>query len=137
MVTTIGGLNTDAPNVIPAPQAREILSRVQEQSVVTRTGDAIEFPYYGAALAVQTGHVEAGVVAEGGKKPFSEGSYTSKTAKPIKVAAKTAVSEELIRNNPAGVWDSIQKDVADAITRAFDLAVLYGVDALTGTAITS
>ena len=136
MVTTISGLGNDAPEALPKPVAQSIIKRVQEQSVITRTGEAISFPYYGTALAVQTGHIEAGVVAEGGTKPYSEGGYASKFARPIKVAAKTAVSNELIRNNPAGVWDAIQEDIADAVTRAFDLAIIHGVDALTGLPIT-
>jgi HK97 family phage major capsid protein len=129
---TFGGLPT---GMVPTPQAREILSRVADQSVVRRLSGTMPMPLTGASIAVQTGHIEAGVVAEGAAKPVGATSYAVKTITPRKFAAIAVVSDELVRENPAGVWDNISQDIADAITRAFDLAILYGLSAKTGAAI--
>lgn len=136
-LTTFGGIQGQAggQQLVPRPVATEILKRAEEQSVVKRLSGQTAMPLTGAAMAVQTGHIEAGVVAEGGMKPVGKTSYSTKYITPIKVAAIAVVSNELIRQNPAGVWDNISGDVADAITRSFDLAVLYGRSAKTGSAI--
>lgn len=118
--------------MVPQSQATAILKRATEQSVVRQLSGSMPIPLTGATIAMQTGHIEAGVVGEGEAKPVGKTSYTPKTIKPIKVAAIAVVSDELIRVNPAGVWDNISDDLADAITRAFDLAVLHGRSAKTG-----
>ncbi|MFD5864362.1 phage major capsid protein [Agromyces sp. NPDC127015] len=135
-LTTFGGLQGGAtPNLVPKPIATEILKRAEEESVVKKLSGQTAMPLTGSAIAVQTGHIQAGVVGEGEAKPVGKTSYATKSIKPIKVAAIAVVSTELVRTNPAGIWDNIQGDVSSAIARAFDLAVLYGKSAKTGAAI--
>ncbi|NKV87984.1 hypothetical protein GS927_13550 [Rhodococcus hoagii] len=52
----------NSKNLVPKPMAQSILKRVQEQSVVSRLSGQTPIPLEGAAIAVQTGHVQAGVV---------------------------------------------------------------------------
>ncbi|WP_378144810.1 phage major capsid protein [Cnuibacter sp. UC19_7] len=130
MVTTIEGL--DADGLVPKPIATEILTKAAEASVVQRLAGTMPVPLEGAAVAVQTGHIEAGVVGEGELKPVGGTSYSSKTIKPIKVAAISIHSKELRRRNPLGVLENIKADLSGAITRSFDLAVMYGRNAKTG-----
>lgn len=122
----------NSKNLVPKPLAQSILSRVQEQSVVTRLSGQTPIPLEGAAIAVQTGHVQAGVVGEGELKPISKTDYTTKTITPIKVAAITYVSKELRMKNPLGILENIAEDMTGAITRAFDMAVLHGTNPVTG-----
>lgn len=129
MAQTLAGL---ADGLVPASVATEILKRATEQSVVRRLSGQTPIPLTGATIAVQTGHIEAGVVGEGEAKPVGSTAYTPKTIRPIKVAAIAVVSDELARTNPAGIFDNISQDLADSITRAFDLAVLHGKSAKTG-----
>ncbi|WP_324195411.1 phage major capsid protein [Nocardia terpenica] len=128
--TTFAGV--DAKGLVPKPLASEIMARVQEQSVVRRLAGKTAMPLEGTAIAVQTGHVQAGVVGEGTKKPVSKTDYTTKTIRPIKVAALTYFSKELRLRNPLGVLENIADDMVGAITRAFDLAVLHGTNPVTG-----
>lgn len=134
MPTTLQDLSA-LNGFVPKPQAAEILKRAAEQSVVKRLSGQTPMPLTGASIAVQTGHIEAGVVGEAELKPVGETSYATKSVKPIKVATIAVVSNEMIQANPLGVWDNISQDVADAITRAFDLAVLHGKSAKTGSPI--
>jgi HK97 family phage major capsid protein len=132
MAQTILGLDS---GLVPASVATSILKRATDQSVVRRLSGSMPIPLTGASMAVQTGHIEAGVVGEGESKPVGGTLYTPKSIKPIKIAAIAVVSDELIRLNPAGIFDNISEDLADAITRAFDLAVLHGRSAKTGATI--
>jgi HK97 family phage major capsid protein len=134
MAQTLAGLD-GVSGLVPKPYATAILKRATEQSVVQRLSGSMPIPLTGATIAMQTGHIEAGVVGEGEAKPVGGTSYGTKTIRPIKVAAIAVVSDELIRVNPAGVWDNISQDLSDAITRSFDLAVLYGRNAKTGAQI--
>lgn len=132
MAQTLNGL---ASGLVPQSVATDILKRASEQSVVRRLSGQTPIPLTGTTIAVQTGHIEAGVVGEGEAKPVGATAYTPKTIKPIKVAAIAVVSDELVRTNPAGIFDNISEDLADSITRAFDLAVLHGKSAKTGNQI--
>lgn len=135
MATTLNGLDS-INGLLPDGEAEEILTKVQDQSIVSRLGTQTAVRLRGTdPIAVQTGHIEAGVVGEGEAKPVGSTTYATKFIKPVKVAGIAIVSKELASLDPAGVWDNIQQDLANAITRAFDLAVLYGVDAKTGSAI--
>lgn len=132
MAQTLEGL---ADGLVPQSVATEILKRATDQSVVRRLSGSTPIPLTGASIAVQTGHIEAGVVGEGEAKPVGGTAYTPKSIKPIKIAAIAVVSDELARTNPAGIFDNISEDLADSITRAFDLAVLHGRSAKTGSTI--
>lgn len=132
MAQTLEGL---ADGLVPQSVATDILKRATDQSVVRRLSGSTPIPLTGASIAVQTGHIEAGVVGEGEAKPVGGTAYTPKSIKPIKIAAIAVVSDELARTNPAGIFDNISEDLADSITRAFDLAVLHGKSAKTGSAI--
>lgn len=132
MAQTLNGLPS---GLVPESVATDILKRAAEQSVVRRLSGQTPITLSGATIAVQTGHIEAGVVGEGEAKPVGGTAYTPKSIKPIKIAAIAVVSDELARTNPARVFDNISEDLSDSITRAFDLAVLHGRSAKTGATI--
>lgn len=129
---TLGGISTGTPGMIPEPIAKEIISAVQDQSVVTKLAKSVPVTLDGLATITQTGTIEAGIVGEGGRKPVQSAAYTPKKAKPIKAAAIVVVSKELRMRNPANILENLQQGMADAITRAFDLAVLHKTNAVTG-----
>ncbi|MBN6777429.1 phage major capsid protein [Pseudoclavibacter alba] len=134
MVMMLNGASgiSNTPGLVPAPLATEILTKAVDQSVVKRLAGQTPMPLEGAAIAVQTGNIEAGVVAEGAAKPVGSTAYATKFMNPIKVAAIALVTKELTMSNPVRVLDNIQADLTNAITRAFDLAILHGRDAKTG-----
>ena len=134
--TTLGGLDS-VSGLLPASYAKQIITKATEQSVVSTLAQQTPVQLRGTdAIAVQSGYINAGVVAEGAAKPVGNTDYQVKFIKPIKVASIAIVSKELARLNPAGVYDNIQQDLTNAIQRSLDLAVLHGLDAKTGAAIT-
>lgn len=130
---TLDSLNTSG--VLPKPMAQEIIQQVTEDSVVRKVAKSMPMPITGAALAVQTGQPQAGIVGEGQPKPVTTLSVGTKTIKPIKAAAIAYWSKEARMANPLGMLDFIQSQMAGAITRAFDLAVLHGKNAVNGQTI--
>lgn len=76
----------------------------------------------------------AGWVVEGGAKPVAAGSIGVKQMTGKKVALLVPVSEEVVRTNPAGLYDQLQQDLPVAIGRAFDHAAIHGKDLRTGAA---
>lgn len=132
MAQTLSGLGS---GIVPPSVSQAILSRAQEQSLVGRLAKTTPIPLEGLTQITQTGNIEVGVVGEGEAKPVGSTSYTSKTIKPIKLAAIAVVSKELRMKNPAGILENIQQDLANAVTRGIDLAVFHGRSAKTGDVI--
>lgn len=104
----------------------EIIGQAIEDSAIQKLAKSVPLPLTGSTLITQTTRPEAGVVGEGQAKPVTSIGLGGKPIKPIKVAAIIRWSEEMARTNPNGVIALIQEQLAGAITRAFDLAVLHG-----------
>lgn len=110
-----------APDVVS-----EILEKAVQDSAVQKLARKVPLSLAGSNLIVQTTSPEAGVVGEGQAKPVTSIGLGGKVLKPIKVAAIVRWSEETAQKNPGRVIELIQEQLAGAITRAFDLAVLHG-----------
>lgn len=132
-IFTLDSLNTSG--LLPKPMAKEIIQQVTEDSVVRKLAKNVPMPITGTALAVQTGQPQAGIVGEGQPKPVTNLTVGTKVMKPIKAAAIAYWSKEARMANPLGLLDFIQSQMAGAITRAFDLAVLHGKNAVNGQTI--
>lgn len=121
--------------VFPPEVIENIWTQAYKGSVMQSIAQTTPIPLSGAALPVPVGQPTAGVVAEGGDKPAVEVSFTTKTIKPIKVAAGVVLSEEVVRRSPVMAYLSLQKKLSESIARAMDNAILHGKDALTGTVL--
>ncbi len=122
-------------NIFPVEFSSKVITKAVQDSVVKKlAGDQLALPLTGSSVAVQTSRPEAGVVGEAGMKPVTSFGLSSKILRPIKVAAIITWSEELAKADKLGLEGIIQQQLAGAITRAFDLAVLHG-KSTTGQAI--
>ena len=121
--------------VFPPEVIENIWTQAYKGSVMQSIAQTPPIPLSGAALPVPVGQPTAGVVAEGGDKPAVEVSFSTKTIKPIKVAAGVVLSEEVVRRSPVMAYLSLQKKLSESIARAMDNAILHGKDALTGTVL--
>jgi HK97 family phage major capsid protein len=74
---------------------------------------------------VVTGRPVANWVAEGAKKPASQGTMTLKTMTPFKLAAILVQSAETVRANPGGYMSLLRPQLAEAFAVAFDYAALH------------
>ena len=122
--------------ILPQSFARNIIGRVSEGSVVQKLAGTTPIPITGTTISVQTSQPQAGVVGEGQAKPVTNMGVTSKTIKPIKVAALMYWSMEARQADQSGYLKLLEKEAAAAITRAFDLAILHGKNAINGQTIT-
>lgn len=131
--TTISSLESSGN--LPKPMAQEIIKKVNEESVVQKLAGTMPMSITGASIAVQTGQAQAGIVGEGEAKPVTNAGVAVKSIKPIKAAAIVYWSKEARMANPLGYLDFLQEQLTGAITRAFDLAVLHGKNAINGQTI--
>ena len=118
--------------ILPQSFARNIIGRVSDGSVVQKLAGTTPIPITGTTIAVQTSQPQAGVVGEGQAKPVTSMGVTTKTIRPIKVAALMYWSMEARQSDQSGYLRLLEKEAAAAITRAFDLAILHGKNALNG-----
>lgn len=124
--------NLESAGLLPKPMAQEIIKKVNEDSVVQKLAGSTPMSITGGSIAVQTAQAQAGIVGEGEAKPITNAGVSTKTLKPIKAAAIVYWSKEARLANPVGYLDFLQEQLSGAITRAFDLAILHGKNAING-----
>ncbi|WNN93656.1 major capsid protein [Arthrobacter phage CallinAllBarbz] len=77
----------------------------------------------------------ASIVGEGQNKPDSEIAMGSKTIKPIKAVVGLEFTLESILANPGGILGLLEAELAGALARQIDLAILHGRQASDGAAL--
>ncbi|SIC87623.1 phage major capsid protein [Mycobacteroides abscessus] len=138
-----GRLATTPSELLPPTVVGPIFDQAQEHSLVLQLGEQIPVSYGETVIPTTTKRPAVGQVGtgtsnaqrEGGTKPLSGTAWDTRAFSPIKLATIVTVSEEFARKNPAGLYTQLQGDLAYAIGRGVDLAVLHGKDALRGTTL--
>lgn len=138
-----GRLATTPSELLPPTVVGPIFDQAQAHSLVLQLGEQIPVSYGETVIPTTTKRPAVGQVGtgtsnaqrEGGTKPLSGTAWDTRAFSPIKLATIVTVSEEFARKNPAGLYTQLQGDLAYAIGRGVDLAVLHGKDALRGTAL--
>jgi HK97 family phage major capsid protein len=119
--TTTAGFNGFLPPEISAP----IFEEAAKQSVVQQLSRQVPLGANGKDIPVVTGKPQAGWVAEGTRKPTTNGTVALKTMRPFKLAAISVMSAEVVRADPVGYATNLRTSLAEAFAVAFDLAALY------------
>lgn len=65
-------------------------------------------------------------IGEGAAKPVDGADVSYKTMTGKKLAVLIPLSEELVRTNPVGILDQIERDLPVALSRGFDYAAIHG-----------
>jgi phage capsid family len=120
----------------PKTVATGIWDNVLKGSVAQQLAGSVPVSINGTAIPIPVGQPTAGIVAEGGLKPVATLASKVKTVTPVKAAVMILFSEETAKADPLGEYSRIQKALGEAIARAIDTAIIHGIDATTGTAIT-
>ena len=120
----------------PKTVVKGIWDNVLKGSVVQQLAGSVPVSINGTAIPIPVGQPTAGIVAEGGLKPVATLASKVKTVTPVKAAVMILFSEETAKADPLGEYSRIQKALGEAIARAIDTAIIHGIDATTGTAIT-
>ena len=131
--TTLGSLDTQG--ILPKPLVGEIIKQVSQDSVALRVAGTTPVSITGNTIATQTGDLVAGIVGEGELKPVVEGGVSLKTFKPIKAAAIMYWSKEARIANPSGYLDTFTEGLSNAVTKAVDMAIIHGKNALNDSTI--
>jgi Phage capsid family len=125
--------NWESGGLLPEAVAREVLSAAQEQSAamdlatVRRMAEHVEWLPL-VELAPSAGWVEE----RGGKKPYSEVTWSSEKLVPRELAAITAVADSILRDAGFDVEASVQSEFSAAISRVLDAAIFHGEDRRAG-----
>lgn len=120
----------------PKTVVKGIWDNVMKGSVAQQLAGSVPVSINGTAIPIPVGQPTAGIVAEGGLKPVATLATKVKTVTPVKAAVMILFSEETAKADPLGEYSRIQKALGEAIARAIDTAIIHGIDATTGTAIT-
>ena len=120
----------------PKTVVKGIWDSAMHGSVVQKLAGSIPVSINGTAIPIPVGQPTAGIVQEAGLKPVATLSSKVKTVTPVKAAVMILYSEETAKADPLGEYSRIQKALGEAIARAIDTAVIHGIDANSGAAIT-
>lgn len=126
-------LSSVSATLMPPTIAAPIFQKATEVSAVQQLARRVPLSENAAtAIPVSMDVPMAGWVSEGGMKPASRVGMGMKQMLGKKVALLMPVAEEVVRTNPAGLWDLMRQDAPTAIARAFDYAVINGKDLRSG-----
>jgi HK97 family phage major capsid protein len=123
--------------LLPTEVSSEILSKVQEASIIQTAARRVNMPGAGVAFRTITGEPTAEWVGETNSKPVSNGTVGSKTMRPYKLAVIEAFSNEFRRDLP-GLYNALAQRLPLALAKKFDNTVMHGnapgsdFDVLTG-----
>lgn len=109
-------------------EAQAYFDLAARQSVVQSLTRQVPLGINGQEIPVVTSKPTAGWVAEGGRKPTSEGGIGLKTIAPKKIAVISVVSAEVVRANPGNYITLLREQIAEAFAIAFDAATLHGTN---------
>jgi HK97 family phage major capsid protein len=113
--------------LLPSEVVDPIFNRVIEESVITRLARRVQLSETAAtSIPVAMDVPLADWVGEGESKPIGSSGVNVKQMQGKKVACIVPVSDEVARNNPAGLYAQLLQDLPVAIARAFDYAGIHG-----------
>lgn len=128
MVQTAATMTSKFSTILKPHEAQDYFATIKKNSVVQQLARKVPLATTGEQIMQWTGGAEANWVAEGGRKPSTEIGYQLKSFKPQKIAAISVVSAEVVRANPKGYLEELKASIAEAFAKAFDNAVLHGLN---------
>lgn len=128
MAITAATTTSQFAGFLKPDQAAAYFDQAKKASSVQQLARQVPLGINGAEVPVVTSKPTAGWVAEGAKKPATQGSLALKTITPKKVAAIAVVSAEVVRANPGNYINILRDDIAEAFAVAFDAAALHGTN---------
>lgn len=111
--------------LLPEEVSGEILSKVQEASIIQRTARQISLPGSGVAFQTIVGEPTAAWVGETEEKPVSNGAVGSKVIRPYKLAVIETFSNEF-RRDKAALYNALAGRLPAALAKKFDSTVFHG-----------
>lgn len=121
--------DSDFSGFITPDLAQDYFKAAQRTSVIQQLAQKVPLGASGQKVPhFNRSNVSAAWVAEGGAKPTTKGALSMQYITPHKIAAIIVDSAEVVRLNPGNYITYMQDAVGQAIGKAFDDAVLHGVN---------
>ncbi len=128
MTTPIAPL--DFSGVIPPEFSNQIIQEAIQQSAVLQLANLVPMGTGIAEMPVpDTLPIAGWVTAPGGRKPYTALGLKLQTLHAEEVAAVTAIPDVYLEDTTINLWGWVRPRIAEAIGRALDNAVLFGVNA--------
>lgn len=142
MATKLSGTGTNGlangtggANLLPRSVSTDIWKKANALSIIPNLATSKPMILGENTFPVLTARPAASIVGEGANKPDSNLEVGSKTVKPIKAVVGLEFTLEAIMTNPGGVLDLLSEEMAGALARQIDLAVLHKRVASSGATI--
>jgi HK97 family phage major capsid protein len=118
-------------NLIPRTMAREMIAALPQQSVVLQLGKRLTMPSGLTTIPVVSFLPAAGFVSPryGGRKPATKIEWTAQNVQAEELACTLALPNAYLDDAGYPVWDQVRPQVASAIAKTLDAAVLFGTGA--------
>jgi Phage capsid family len=120
---------TEWSSLIPEAVARDVIAAAEDESAVLGLGNVVVMPSGVMNVPVVSVAPSAVFVATGGRKPTSTIEWTAETLQPEEIALTLYIPDAYLDDAGFPVWESVRTEVAKAIGKTLDAAVLYGVGA--------
>jgi hypothetical protein len=120
---------TEWAELIPTDVARDVISAAESESAVLALGNTIVMPSGVGSVPVVSVAPQAVFVGVGARKPASTIEWTAERLEPAEIALTLYIPDAYLDDAGFPVWDSVRAEVAKAIARTFDAAVLWGTNA--------
>jgi HK97 family phage major capsid protein len=119
---------SDFSTFLPPDLAQDYFRVIERTSIVQQLARKVPMGPTGIAIPHWTGAVQANWVGEGEQKPLTKGSFAKQELYPTKIAVIFAESAEVVRLNPLGYLETMQRKIGEAFALAFDSATLHGIN---------
>ena len=120
---------TEWSSLIPESVARDVIAAAADESAVLALGNVVVMPSGVTNVPVVSVAPSAVFVATGARKPTSTIEWTAETLQPEEIALTLYIPDAYLDDAGFPVWESVRTEVAKAIGKTLDGAVLYGVGA--------
>jgi hypothetical protein len=106
-----------------------VISAAEEQSAVLELGNTLVMPAGIVSVPVVSVAPTAVFTGVGARKPVTTIEWTAERLEPAEIALTLYVPDAYIDDVGFPLWESVRGEVAKAIGRTLDAAVLYGTNA--------
>jgi HK97 family phage major capsid protein len=122
---------TTYTDLIPRDIADQAISAAEQESVVLALGNVIRMSAGTESVPVVSVApvVDFVTPAYGGRKPMTTVEWTSEQLIPVEIAATLAIPDAFIDDAGFPVWESVRSELAKAIAKKLDQAIIFGTDA--------
>ena len=111
--------------VLPSAVSGEILSKMQEASIIQSAARRLALPGAGSVIDTITGEPTAAWVSETGEKPVSNATVGAKTLRGYKLAVIETFSNEF-RRDKAALYNELVNRLPQALAKKFDTTAFFG-----------